>query len=200
MDWAAIQEATRAVVQACLEIPLATDVVWRKTNLGGTWKNSPRVFLKLRTRGQIGVDETRYEYNAETDENIPVQVGNRTWVVQVRIETETQVPGVDAGALASRLVTRIGRAQNRDTLRTARAVYLDCGPQLDVDYIMEGREIGCSQVEIRFSSLENEMDTVSSSDYINHVEVSSEYLKSPDGVNLPDALQMDETIPPLPVP
>lgn len=196
MDFAAIQEAIRAQIKTCLGITVDTDCVWTKTAKGGTWKNSPRCLLSVRGLTPLGWDENRTAYDVGTDKLVATRVGNRLFTILVRVEVDNQTPGADAYTLQSRLHTRLQRPTVLAALRAVNVALVNLGPAVDAEYRVDGRDVSAWAQEIRFSTVEQEVDAQSSGDYIKHVDLSSDTLKGADGEDLPD--QMDKIVPPLP--
>lgn len=197
MNWATIRNAIKAAVVASTGI---ADVQWRNSKEAGGWRGgenglNPYIDLVLRSPQTLGQDETRYTFNAGTDQQAKTQVGNRRMIVSVRIHNHSQAEGEEAvGALASLLRTRLHWAGVLANLRTAGVALSAIQPTVDADFTEDDREVSLAIVDVVFLAGESDTDTTATGDYIQSVEIESDKLRDVDGTDLPADLQIHKTI------
>lgn len=183
MNYAAIQEAIRVAVRDALGFSDTNAsarpshaVVWERSKEAGTYRPALRADLLLRAPMGLGTDETRFEFDAGSDENVPSQVGIRMLPVQVKIESDTQTPGAEesVGGLAGRMRTRLYRSGVLAALKLAGVALNSIGPTVEREYKRDGRLIAVSITEVLFSAAENDTDTSEGAgDYIARATVKS---------------------------
>lgn len=193
MNWTAQQAAIKAAVVAALGVS-ASQVRWQHEADAATWAPFPSVLLSLRNPRGLGIDQVRYDYDAQAEALIPTYEGPREVTVEIKIESDSQVPGADAvGQLSSQLRTRLRWHRIRAELDTAELGLSTIGQTVQADYRSDGRMVSAAVTEVLLLAAETESDTVSSGIYFDTVEVESETLNGPDGEPLPE--QENLTIP-----
>lgn len=183
MNYATIQEAIRVAVRDALGFSDMNDsgrpshaVVWERSKEAGTYRPALRADLLLRAPVGVGTDETRFEYDGGSDQNVPSQTGIRMLPVQIKIESDTQAPGAEesVGGLGGRLRTRLYRSGVLAALRAAGVALNSIGPTIEREYKRDSRLISVSITEVLFSAAENDTDTsTGAGDYIARVNVKS---------------------------
>lgn len=184
MQWANLQEAVRLAVATATGLVDAEinvgypirKVEWTNRSSAAKFLSGPCVFLHLRSPRGVGVDETRREYDADTDANVVTQCGVRVFTVSVRIENDSQTPGEESvGALASLLRTRLRRGAVLGALQTAGIALMTIERTVDADYREPtGRWVSASVTDLQLSAAENDLDTTDAGDFIESVEGSGE--------------------------
>lgn len=183
MNWAAIKEAVR---QAVISASGITDVQWQNNQLAGTWRQDPHVDLILRSVVSIGVDATEYEYNDTTDSLEETITGQRTFVVSVRIESESQEDDEESvGTLASTFRTRLRRTAILSALADADVALIGFESTINTDFQADDRMVSLAIVDVNFASVENDADeTAVAGDYIEAVHLTGETVVDAGGTAL----------------
>lgn len=209
MNWITIQEAIRVAVRDACGLSdtnasgrASCAVVWAKSKEAGGHRPSPHVDLLLRNPVGVGRDETRTEYDEDTDSITETQCGNRYFTVSIRIETDDQRPGSESVAdRAGKLRTRLFRQSILAALREATVAISEILPTQDFDYQEDDREVSVSITDVVFSAAENDVDTTSDGAYIKTVTITSkgtgdepDLLIGEDGEPLPESMQVERVI------
>lgn len=116
----------------------------------GVWAD-----LRLGVIVPISQDETRYEYDPDTDLNLPTYGGHRRFSLMVIVATDDQEDYEAVGEVAGRMRTRIMRPEVLDMLNAANLGLTSVGQTLNVDYQGEdGVMYSQSMTEIVFETSE----------------------------------------------
>jgi hypothetical protein len=183
MDYDAIKEAIRVAVRDAIGLSdtnasgrASSAVLWSKTREAGGFRPAVRVDLILRSPVGLGRDETRHEYDADTDENTATQCGLRMLNVSIRIQSYDHTGATEAvGTLAGRLRTRLYRESILVALAAADVALHEIRPTVEQDYTEDDREVSLAIVDVVFSAPENDVDdNATASDYIAGVTLSTE--------------------------
>lgn len=119
----------------------------------------------------IGEDETRFNYDEDTDRLLPTYGGPRRFSVMVILGTDDQGDYEAVGEVAGRLRTRIMREELQEQLVATDIGFTRIGQTLNVDYEDEGRMYSQSMTELFFET--NEQDEPEADEkgyYINEVQ------------------------------
>jgi hypothetical protein len=132
----------------------------------GVWAD-----LRLGVIVPISQDETRYEYDPDTDLNLPTYGGFRRFSVMVIIATDDQEDYEAVGEVAGRLRTRIHRPEALALLEAANIGYTSLGQTMNVDYPGDdGVMYSQSMTEIMFETSEaDEPEADQDGSYIGEV-------------------------------
>lgn len=187
MSWASVQEAVRQAVAAAtgrvdrLGADGATtihDVEWENRREASLqWGDSATVDLCLGPVSHKGTGETRFEYDADEDTNIPTVNIYALFTVTVKIRSLSQAGDEEAvGALASALRLKLRKIQRiRDILTAANVSVVDIGETANVDELeINGRMMSVSITDLRLATTESFTDTDDAGDYIAHAEGTGE--------------------------
>lgn len=175
-----MRSAIRAAVVSATGLA-ASRVYWGDTKEECAMRLSPSVKLKLRSPQDVGWDEVRYEFDEEEDKLVPMQCGQRRFVVTVSVEAQDQTDGREAvGALSSTLRTRLQRPSVREALRTSGIALSDVLTTQEHDYSAEDRRVSVGVTDVVFLAAENDVDTSDPGDYISNAELTSSFGVLPD--------------------
>lgn len=168
MNWGAMQEAMRVAVCAAVGCPLE-QCHWVHARPAAAWINFPMVQLQLRSPRTVGVDETRYR--TVEDRYQESQEGPREFILEIRIETETQVPGIDTWQLSSQMRARLRKPSILAVFQNAGMGIGAIAQTNYAGYQSDSRMISASITEVTMLAAETDSDTLSSSDYFSHVDL-----------------------------
>lgn len=187
MTWTSAQEAIRLAVAKAVALPdrLGNDAVtyiheveWENSRDASLqWGDGPTVALRLGDVESRGTGETRYEFNAGTDKNVPTLNGYRLFTVSVLITSLSQAPGeASVGELAGRLRLRLRGEAAHLLLMAGNVALVRIHPTQNVDQLeINGRMASVSATDVRFSYVESWTDTDDAGDYIARVEGTGEF-------------------------
>ncbi len=154
--------------------------------------NGVTVLLSWVSRTGVGVDATRYDYEAAADpldEMTPTTEGPREAVVQIAVEViADQRAGHNAAALVEKARTRLRWPRVLDALEAVDLALASVGPATQADYTADGRLVSRSLFEVRLNGVSRETDENGRTSYIATVEAVST-ITAPDGTTLPDSIQ-----------
>lgn len=185
MNFATLQAAMKAAIVSASGIA-STRVRWAHESAAATWIAYPCAVLQLKHPRAVGVDQIVYTYDGGEDTLYPTHEGPREMLLEVKIETDTQVPGSDVMQIASDLVTRIRRESVRSAMLTAGLALATIEPVVYAGYRSDDRMLSAAVVEMRLLAAETDRDSLSTGDYITDVSGVSETLYGPDGAALPE--------------
>lgn len=138
--------------------------------------------LKVTNDASVGVDETRYVYNAgglpSLQEIEPSQVGHRRTTLQVQVETYDQDAERRARHYLDRIRTRIRRRTSIDRLQVLDTSIISVGPIFVVDRTSDGRRFSLATMDIQLHTIVDERDIAAGS--IDQIEMTGTF-KDPAG-------------------
>lgn len=158
------------------------EVDWEnKADAGARWDFAGfTVSLRLGEVVARGDDETRYEYDPDTDRNVPTYSGYRSFTVRVTVKALTQADDAEAvGELSSRLRTRMRADRVLALLEAANVAFVGVERTVNMDDLeINGRAMSIAVTDVRFGTTETWTDTdESSGHYIKRVELKG-YVKT----------------------
>lgn len=167
------------------------EVEWEnRAEAGARWDFAGfTVSLRLGAVVARGDDETRYEYDPDTDRNVPIYSGYRLFTVRVTVKALTQVDEA-VGELSSRLRTRLRSDRALRLLEAANVSFVGVERTMNMDELeINGRAMSVAATDVKFGTTESWADTDPSvGDYIATVEDLKGYVKSdPADVEEPPA-------------
>lgn len=169
------------------------EVEWEGKAAAGMGFDYAGFVVRLRL-GEVvarGDDETRYEYDPDTDRNVPTYNGYRLFTVRVTVQALNQEDANEAvGELSSRLRTRIRSDRAHAFLEAANVALVGVKRTTNMDDLeINGRSMSVGVTDVQFGTTESWTDVDPSvGDYIAKVEDLKGYVKSdPDDVVPPEA-------------
>jgi hypothetical protein len=173
--WATVDAAVKAAVTTASGV---TNARWKWEPSAVRAKQA--IDLKRTPVARLGTDERRYV--DEGDERIGVQVGQRSFSVEVRCTSDKGSPSdttpLDSADILSLLMTRIWRPSILDALRMAGVAVSTIGQIVRSDFKVEGREYGLSIVTVTFLVADVDSD---SDDYWIETANGTFTVTTPDG-------------------
>jgi hypothetical protein len=125
-----------------------------------------------------GLDETRYEYDPDTETNTPSTGGQREFSVSVQMCRHSQDFGEETmGTAGGKLRTRMRRKDVLKILNDSGVAMVLIGPTINGSYPdHNGRKVSCAVTDVRFRCVEVDTDdSPGSSDWIGSAEGTGEY-------------------------
>jgi hypothetical protein len=188
MDLSALEPALQDWVATLTGVPRAACL----------WENAPRVqhagqlvLLSWVSMVGVGMDATEWDYDADAGvvdpltELTPVVQGQRRAALQVSVEAHDQRPGVNATALAQRVVDRAQAPSSLAALAAANAGLASVGTVRRTDYRVDGRMVARATVEVGFNLTSHFIDTAGRTATIDAVEIDAT-VEGSSGSDLPD--------------
>lgn len=187
MDWTTQLEAVRQAVITCTGLQDFTGASGTVTVQRVSWVNKPEAArwaqgaiadLELGSITNEVRDETRYEYDADGDKNVPTVSGWRRVSLSVRIMVDSQADSSSAPTLYSgRLRTRMRRDGVIEALAAAGVTIVGVGPTVvsDFEEPNTSRIWSAAVVDLDLRITEWDTDTEDDGDYIQTVEAEYEF-------------------------
>lgn len=191
MNWAVLQPAIRAAVQASTGLVMNGGVEWDGSSAATALR--PPVVANLSTGSvlAVGQDEER-EATAAPDRTVMIS-GQREIHVTVKIETQNQADDAIALVYADRLRVRIQRQSVVDALASAGLALADVSATTKVNVTRQGRVLSVYITELTLNAAENDVDdTPGAGDWIEKVTGQSHFT-NPDGTE--SSAQADIEVP-----
>jgi hypothetical protein len=171
------------------------------SGLKAIWENDKRPFmatgrfvtLHVLTVASVGVDETRYVWNATTEKLEPVQCGYRTITVTVHVESQDQTPEKAARWYLELIRTKLRTPAALATFAAQGLALIETLPSINLDALVEDRWLSRARLDIRFGMAVEYAAVDEAVEHIAQVEVSSE-IDNVDGTPLPASVQLTEEI------
>jgi hypothetical protein len=171
MDWATVKDAIVSAVKLATGIE---DVIWSGQPAG--WRGSdsvPGVWVDLLLRTNVAIGQDEYQQKLVNGVFTQTLVGNRRLVVEARIQTLDQTSGTTAtghysGFLRSRLYFPAVKDLLLQPVNVAISRVLETR---DFQLIELDRQVSISLTDIVFLVGEIDIDTLSTNDYIEVVEL-----------------------------
>ena len=171
MNLGAIQEALRLAVGIALgqpDVGRYQAVVWGDTKQSSSWNQPGAARVRLTkhdgaTQGQDGVF-------LDADGK-PVVSGPRNFWVSVRIEKEQQTVGLDAEALAGKLIAGLRFPRVSKLLDAADVSISTVRPPVNSSYPKDDRRVSVAIVDLVCQSAENLTDTAETVGTFNTIQV-----------------------------
>lgn len=188
MDWQTIQDTLREWVARATGLP----TYWFGEDVENI--HTPHCELQVGSSAGLGVDETRYTYDATQpngQELVRTQCGNRLFMLSCRARTRDQTPVGAARFYLEKVRTALQKRSSLETFRASNLAVVGHEPLINLDAIFQDRQQSEAQLDIRFSTVVNETDPADQGQWIESTLVSSD-IKNVDGSSLPAGLQFDE--------
>jgi hypothetical protein len=196
-----VKEGVRSAIALAMDLPdrLGADdattireVEWEnKADAGAGWDFAGfTVRLRLGEVVARGDDETRYEYDPDTDRNVPTYSGYRSFTVRVTVKAWTQADDAEAvGELSSRLRTRMRADRVLALLEEVNVAFVGVERTVNMDNLeINGRSMSIAVTDVRLGMTETWTDEdEESGHYIKHVELKGYVKTDPDDVVPPEA-------------
>jgi hypothetical protein len=189
IDWAPIQGGLLNWFAETSEVPAVWEQEEREFMSGGAF-----VSLNITAFRSVGVDETRYEHDPDTDQLIPVQHGMRMFTLTVSAESQDPSAGEHAAKYLEELRTRIRTPWALETIQGLGLALVDTTSLLSADYVIDERVVSKKSFDVRFMVAE-EYRPEDQVGLISTVELTSQ-ASGEDGELLQASQQItEETIP-----
>lgn len=197
MNWTPIYSAL-AQAAALTGIPAAA-IVWGDQPPVSTWIKTAKLTMAIK-----GLDAKGIDYEERVDGAVPPNAGNlpqvvtvvgqRQFVWSIKCEVQNADPATIGISYLDALRTRLQRTTTEiDILQPAGLAVVEMHPTASLLNVKNERSISTYVMDVLMACCENDVDTASDAGvFINTVVLSSNKLKTPDGVDAP--VQINQTI------
>jgi hypothetical protein len=145
----------------------------------------------------LGEDETRTEFDEDTDEVTETQTGQRKFTLQVQAIVPENTDEHWAMASLERIRMRLRRPGIIDRLLALDVALIGIGDAIKHSFRDQGRIVSAATMDVVFGATASEDDPIAAG-WIQYIVISS-HLN--DGTELPAGMQMvDVEVPTIPVP
>jgi hypothetical protein len=173
MDFAAYEEATRQWIQT--QLP-GIDAQMRHE--GGGWHGKPRALFHFMSSVGVGVDELRYELNADLEtgtDYVPVVSGNRRVVLSVMMQTRDQTPEQQAQYYLEKLRTSLRKPSVQALFRVAGLAFATVAGVVNQDRWLDDRMESQAVMDLTFNTIAIDRDSEEADSYVAEVDVTGEH-------------------------
>lgn len=173
MGIAAVQTALKAIIASAAGV---SDVEWSGTARAARFGKGPQIDLIDRNSAGLGMDETRRALDEDTDKIVETQVGQRTLLVGVRIESDSAALDVSARAVAERLRTALKLRRHLNSLRDAGISIVEILPTANGEYRGKDNRIASVAVlDVLFGWVDTASDALAAGDRIKTAEIEPQF-------------------------